>query len=228
MNEPSVCPALNRYHSFPKLVDNFSNELELRERFNSHRIRTMLDLGMCVPLSGFQLHLNHKLQSYEGYDAETPAVCLDWFKRDFAGETGKGVACYLAQYCGVEVDQADMFLGANSIAWGSKLESAKYEYLLERYDLVVMSNCLHYLKADHLRYVLRRVKAVCDAKTRIYMLVKENTEPMKQAGMTTDKLLEVCAAFAKELGLHEYPPVPVIGKDGMPTGDGPQHLWSNL
>jgi hypothetical protein len=228
MKNSSSCPALNRYHSFSELVNGFSSERELRERYNAHGVRTMLDLGMCVPLSGFQLHLHHHLQCYEGYDAAGPSACLSWFQGDFPGETGKGVAVYLAERCGVDVDLADRFLGANHIAWAAELESAKYDYRLKRYDLIVMSNSLHYLKAEYLRYVLRRVKAVCDATTKIYMLVKDNTDPMKQAGMTKDDLLTICSAFANEHSLHAYPPIPILDDLGLQKSDGSHHLWTNI
>lgn len=85
------------------------------------------------------------------------------------------------------------------VTYGLALE--QYSLLRKHYDLLVLSNVVHYWDRDRARMNLERLSAVVDSTSLIYLRVRLD---YPNAPMSAAELLDVCREFANRWSLKEH------------------------
>lgn len=96
-----------------------------------------------------------------------------------------------------------------SITYGC--DALQYKPLLPKYDLIVLSHVLHYMRIEEVEGMLNHIEPYIHEKTKVYISVKDM---FSESPVSADDLLEACRRFAaRHPSIQEYPG-PIFPNDG--------------
>lgn len=201
-----------------------------RERFAAHKIKSVLDLGMFLPLAGFTLWCAHGLEHFEGYDRVAAREALSYAPMKNPSLKGASEFELLTSLCFRPDEEAEQFLGRAVLRWNYDLLIEKDYPRCSSYDLVVLSNLLHFLERPFRKVMFERLEIVWLSKPLVYIHVKEKANVALREGVRFDLLLEDCRGIAERLDLKEYGPfTPLVGQlDPSSDTEGRHYTWTNL
>jgi hypothetical protein len=97
------------------------------------------------------------------------------------------------------ITDAEQMKGLLSISYDTSIGVCDFSG--ERYDLIILSNVLHYMYPHMIEHAFNKVRQLCHEHTLIYIRVKDD---FKGSKVSSEVLLRYCRAFADERGLTEY------------------------
>lgn len=216
--------------SFFQLVALFAMTDRWCERFRGHGITSVLELGMGDPLALLSLAECLGVDHVEGYDACSEEVGVARAKEKNHTLVGGTVKEMLQSFSATMPQQCRSAFPEPQLYWEFDLLKQPLVPNRAGYDLVVMSNLLHYWARRERQHVLGQISDVLKSSRFVYIHVKEKSTVARARNLNFEALREDCDQLAQELQLVHYGPFRPLGgiNEALDVEEGARHVWTNL
>lgn len=190
--------------------DLISGEIDpdLRKRLVRHDPQYALDIGCGIGTTLVCLHYALGIDYLEGIDSETASSILTRYNSYLRSLRKREISTIEEAWLAVNTDDSDVRPRIKGAAQMKELLNITYDspigvhvFKWESYDLIILSNVLHYLPLRMIKHTFKLVSRLSHDRTLIYIRIKDGFEESK---MTSAALLRFCRTFADERGLLEY------------------------
>lgn len=183
---------------------------ELRQRLLRYAPKSAIDLGCGIGTTLVCLHYALGVDHLEGLELQSEAAILSCYNKDAQSEGKQEFNSVDECWLSVTTDPTDVrpritdpkqFRGLLNVSFASPIGT--HEFGRDRYDIIIMSNVLHYLDGHNIDHAFYQIRRHSNEQSLIYLSIKDGFEGSK---LSSEELLRHCRSFAVERGLTEYGP----------------------
>ncbi len=219
----------NEWRFFQLLIKHWMASAWL-EHFQSLEIRSVLDLGMGDPITPIMMAAEYGATSVEGYDGCSEAVGLN------AALTVNGdLKCgslreVIDSFCPKVAEQErDRIFRALELHWDHHLGLSGPFPKQEKYDLVILSNVMHYWVPKQVEFIMRKLRPVL-AKSRYIYIHTMDVSWAEKLGVSLDVVKDAAQKVAEGRDFYVSGPfIPEVALQNPEKQDqGFHYTWTNL
>jgi SAM-dependent methyltransferase len=213
--------------SFDQLVNPLWSNEDSMSRIRQHRIKSVLDIGMGIGFTGMLLWKLYGIEHYVGLESCLEDECMN-HGRDKPYDKAITKEQLFDMVESHDSNLFSDFLRIADLQWGINVCKPGFQWPTTHFDLIVMSNVVHYWHDGDAKRILELMSSLYPM-SKVYIHLKDGCEWFSDVNIRPQSLIALCNEIADKYGWKYFGPFKPLETPGdMGKDEGYHHTWTNL